>query len=485
MDKYIVICFVCLGSSLTIALLVAQRQIEIETGVALWIGLILLTAVLRDTITRTADGIDLSISNLPALYGFSYALYYLNGLVLFSFRSDAPKDNIIEISTLMFLGYLGWRSGLALSGASKAKLCIPVFGYRKAASLLILCWLGFGLVMVGYGYRASVGAFYSHGVGYTQEATLVASFLQNVTFPFEFPAILLTALLSAAGRMRKQATISLCIFGSILCMVHLLAGEFRWIVTDVVLGVAVLQFAAGLRLTWHRVAAGTCVCVVVLLLIQGGRIVAEARGGGAVGAMESVSLLVDGATTVTDDSMETEATARTSERGSESMLFLSTLIDRVKDGAPYIYWKVMLDELSSVVPRAMWPDKPMFLSTQILIKREFGLPERDDSPGPLISYYGFGGPLGVFCWLLLFGLFLGRLQCWAARGQGLLPWLVLIWVLGAAVSVETDQVLGVVTALRHCFVAYIVVYLIVFFYPKQSPRSSSVGVAYPRSKAAL
>jgi hypothetical protein len=485
MNKYPAICFVALGCALSIALLFTQGQIELETAFALCIGIIVLAAVLLETITISGDGIDLSISNLPSLYGFVYALYYLNALVLFGLRNDVSKENIIEISALILLGYVGWRSGFGLAVGSNQKLPIPVFGHREAGSLLSLCWLGFGMVMVGYAYKASVGAFYAHGAEYTQDTNLAASFLQNATFPFEFPVIMLSALLSATGTVRRRAKITLWIFASMLCIVHLLASEFRWIVTDLALIAAVLQLVAGLRLTWLRVAMGSCICILVLLSIQGARMVAAARGGGSVGPMESVSLLVEGLATATDSSAGATAVTKTSERGSESSLFLSTVIDRVKSGAPYIYGKVMLDELSSVVPRAVWPDKPSFESTQISIKREFGLPEKDDSPGPLVPYYAFGGPIGVFCWLFLFGFCLGRLQLWVARDNGILPWLVLIWVLGGAVVIERDQVLGVVMTLRHCLVAYAAFVIILFFYPNWGPKRSSANLAkYPTSVAA-
>ena len=379
----------------------------------------MLGAVLLEIVTTAGDGIDLSISNLPALYGFFYAVYYLTPLVLFGFRNDVSRGNIIEISALMLLGYAGWRSGLALSGHRKGALRIPVFGDRDARSLLILCWLGFGLVMVGYGYKISVGCFYTHGADFAQETNLAASFLQNATFPFEFPVITLLALLSAAGGVQKPAKKSLYIVVGILCIVHLLAGEFRAAVTALTLIVAVFQFATGFRLTWYRLAAGSCIFALMLLSIQGSRIVAEARGGGVRGPLESASLFVDGIVAATDGGNGAAATTRTSQRASGPVVFISSLIDRVGTGSPYIYGKVMLNQLSSLLPRAVWPDKPAFSSAQILIKREFGMRRGGRLPGGHWSHTTHLADLWeCSLWLFAFGFFLGRLQVGPRTAMG-------------------------------------------------------------------
>lgn len=464
MNKYFRIFLVCEGCFIVSIFLFLKSQIAIETCLALNIGSILLAVVLHDALTVSGDGMDLSISNLPGFYGFFYALYYLGALVLFSVRDDSPKDHILGISGLMFLGYLGWRSGLALSGGRKAAMRLPAIEEREAKSLLILCWIGFAAVLVGYGYKASVGAFFSHGGEYFQEPTLAASFLQNLTFQFELPVLLLATLLSVRGVARKPAKASLWVFMGIVSAIHLAASEFRTILTDLVVIAAMLQFGSGFRLTWRRLFGATCVCSVCLLVIQASRIEAAEQGGGSLGPIESVSLLVDAVENLTVNSLETTE-MNTTARGSNSLLFLSTLIDRVRSGEPYLKGKVMMYELSSLLPRAVWPDKPVFSSTQREIRREFGMPIHDDSSGPLIAYYAFGGPVGVFCGLFSFGLFLGLLRNWVANSNTTISWMVLLWALSAAVSVESDQMLDLIGDLRLCFVAYVIFRLIHFTYP--------------------
>jgi hypothetical protein len=172
---------------------------------------------------------------------------------------------------------------------------------------------------------------------------------------------------------------------------------------------------------------------------------------------------------------------RATNRGSDTLILLSTLIDRTDRGSPYLYGAVMLDTFSAVIPRALWPDKPVVVPPQRLIRRGFGLQDQDDTAGPLIAYFAFAGPWGIFAWLFIFGFVVGRLSIWASHSNGILPWFLLFWVLGSALFIEQDQTMGIVIAVRHCILAWFLYHLILFFHPKEravSPRRRKVR--YPR-----
>jgi hypothetical protein len=472
MTKLITIIFISLGCLISVILLLVDRAIELNTALALCIGSVLVVALLHGVITEEFDGIDLSFSNLPALYGFVYGMYYVPALLIFCLNANASKNNIIEVSLLIYLGYIGWRTGLALSGCSKKTLCVPAFGRRDAASLLMLCWIGFSAVLIGYWYRISVGAFYTHGNVVEQDLTLTGSLLWNGTSQFELPGFMLLAMLASTGLVRKSATISLYIIASILFVIHLSAGEFNRLFIDSILVISVLQVSSGFRITWRRLVGGFCAFAVVLLFIQVTRVVSTVAGVGKGDLADSISLVEKGIS-ASSGSAATIASANTLDRVSMPVAFLSTLIQRVNDGEPYIYGKVLLHQLSSVIPRAIWPDKPVYSSMQIDIKHEYGLPEIDDSSGSPISYYAFFGPMGVFVGSFLFGVLIGSLLRFVAKSNDPLMWLVLIWVYGAAIYIEIDQVINIVLALRYCIMAYTVFLLIRLFYPDKGYTLSS------------
>jgi hypothetical protein len=283
---------------------------------------------------------------------------------------------------------------------------------------------------------------------------------------------MLLAMLASTGLVRKSATISLYIIASILFVIHLSAGEFNRLFIDSILVISVLQVSSGFRITWRRLVGGFCAFAVVLLFIQVTRVVSTVAGVGKGDLADSISLVEKGIS-ASSGSAATIASANTLDRVSMPVAFLSTLIQRVNDGEPYIYGKVLLHQLSSVIPRAIWPDKPVYSSMQIDIKHEYGLPEIDDSSGSPISYYAFFGPMGVFVGSFLFGVLIGSLLRFVAKSNDPLMWLVLIWVYGAAIYIEIDQVINIVLALRYCIMAYTVFLLIRLFYPDKGYTLSS------------
>jgi hypothetical protein len=279
-SKILGIIFVCLGGVIAIVFSLAEGAIGAEGASALLIGLFTLAAILFDALTPEADGIDLSISNLPGLYGTIYGLYYLTALVLYAFRSDVPQNNIVEIGILIPLGYLGFRGGIAVAGSASGSLRSPALSAREAQSLFLLCWFGFGMVLLGDAYMISTGSFFTHGTQSSAEPSLVESVLQEMTFPFESPILMISALLSATGVLRKRATASLLIFMTVLCALKILTGQFREIITYLIVVAAVLRFVRHFRISWRRLVIGGCFCTMALFLIMAARIANQYRGGG-------------------------------------------------------------------------------------------------------------------------------------------------------------------------------------------------------------
>jgi hypothetical protein len=228
--------------------------------------------------------------------------------------------------------------------------------------------------------------------------------------------------------------------------------------TEAILVAAILRFSSNLRINWARLAMATSVFMVLWFTIETTRFVAEQEGGLSLGPEGAWSVLKEGAASVTGYSGQ--VAIGTSERGSLTPQFLSMLIDRVGEGQHYIYGKVMLHQLTILIPRALWPAKPEFESVQIEIKRAFGVPLGDDAPGALVSYFAFGGPIAVFLWLFLFGFFLAKIQGWVKRSNSLLAWFVLIWTLSGVTYMDSDQLVAIVLELRHCLLAYLAFRLI-------------------------
>ncbi len=476
MSRYFVVLLIAIVACSGVIFALAEGAIGADAAMALCIGAVLLCIVSTEVITPAGDGLDIRLSRPRATYALMYGVYYSAALAAYAFRGDASQEYILEMSALVLLGYLGWHVGSWCAGEARGAFKLPTLGHRETGALLLFSWTAFGIAMLGYWYMASVGGFFTHGLKTSApNASVTASLLGSLTIPFQGPAVAIAALLSIAGTKRGLSKFSAFVFLFVLCSTLTLSGQFRMVVTLLTLAVATLQIG-GLRLTWRRVFLASCVSVVSLVLIQSARLVGAQRLVQSASPADALGLVMEGAQNLTSDSASVIG-QHTAHRVSDQLAFLSLLIERVDHGQPYIYGKVVLDELSTmVIPRVFWTDKPVILSPQRQIRREFMLPDQDDSPGAVVAYYVFGGPVAVFCGLFVVGFGISKLRDWAGRTNGFFPLLLLVWIMSSVLFIEEDQPYALLTAIRHCLVAYLMFRTILFFYPKTRPQRIRVPV---------
>jgi len=173
-------------------------------------------------------------------------------------------------------------------------------------------------------------------------------------------------------------------------------------------------------------------------------------------------LVIDGLQIMTEGSGGLVGSAAT-RRVSSDLILLSDLIDVTRNGTPYIYGSVMVTSLEAMVPHLFWKDKPMMIPVQRQIRHAFGLPDSDDSAGPLIADFAAGGPIGVLVGLFVFGFLCLRLANWASKGDGAFRWMLFIWILSSVLFVEADQTLGILSSIRHCILAWCIYRAVLFF----------------------
>jgi hypothetical protein len=442
-----------LGESVLFAFAL-KGQIEYDAAIVFSIVGVVFALMFSDAVDSSGARIHLNISRPGGLYGFLYCLFYGVGMLFFVNRIDAPKQHLVAIALLVLIGYVGWWQGIRLVSFiwGRQSLRLPRFQPRESTALYLLCWVGFVCVLIGYAWRMSLGQFYTHAGSFEAEAGVANSLYENVTFPFEFPTIILLALLSADKVVAKKAAYSLYFFASVFGLIHLLASEFRLIIGVVIFAVGGLQFSRGFIIRWKHLAICGLLAMAALLLIQGGRLVVASFAGSELSIEEAARVTFEGL--FAGSSERSEVASSTIERATDPLVFVSNLIDQVESGAPYVGTDVMIEQLRSLMPRALWKDKPILVPPQIMIKRHFGLPLVDDSPGPLISYYAAAGAWGVFFGLLLFGVLIGWLTYRTASHPTVFNWMLLIWIWGAVAIVEYDQATYIMLGIRHCLVAY-------------------------------
>lgn len=483
LKKLLFIALVLVCAYIGAYLLYANQRLDGAEALALAICGTLFAALAPELIDDQFTGIDVSMNRIPRLFGLVFTLYYIPSLYLYVFDEATPHRYILQVAAYTVLGYLGWRIGMALFEPRRPIPFTARFTVRQQTALMLLCWVAFLALMAGYVLRIETGTYFTHAIESDYVMSPVESMISAFVQPFEAPLMLLPLLLDDTRGRRWFRWMT---YG-ILLVLHMTAGEFRLVLTDIIILVAALQVIRGLKITWPKVFVSCGLLAAGLALIQVTRLVSLAQGvTGQNGIGYSMGLVVTAVTHPAETSqMLSEAQTNSASRADLLPAFLAKIIDKTEAGYPYDYGNIMLQTMSGLIPHVLWPDKPPVDSLQLLLMHKYDLPGIDDSPGILSSYYAFGGPIAVFVWLFAFGAALQWLANRTMRKNTVGLWILFTWVLCSVLFTEQDLEGGLLTNLRHCLVAFCIYQAIYFFVPSTSDASAAQSNKYLPSEISL
>lgn len=415
------------------------------------------------------DLLDFRLNSPKRLYGFFFALYYCSELLFYATNKMRPQDNDLLLAALVLIGYAGWYTGVTISERrSKAANKIPSFSLHQSRALLCLCVFGAVCVVIYYLYRLSIGQFYAHaGFSFVQKLTVQESIIYNFCAGFEFPVILLSGLLTCASdrTIATRARYFIVTYSCTLFLTEILASQFRPALTTIVFFAASMQTAGTLKLRWRQVAVGTAVLILTLVVTQGTRAVAVAdpmtRSDNQL--IKSAEYIQEGMQSFFSSSDNISGMDASASRAGDPMEFLSDSIDAFKSGRRHLYGAVIFDSLYALIPRVIWPSKPVLVDSQLMIEQHLGLAQHDASPNPALFFYVDGGVLGEFFLFACFGLFMGILTRFAVTHTSVFAWMWIIWVWSTVADVENDLVFGILVVTRQVLVTYCIYRLFYFF----------------------
>lgn len=141
---------------------------------------------------------------------------------------------------------------------------------------------------------------------------------------------------------------------------------------------------------------------------------------------------------------------------------VSAVADSIyNDGYPLMWGETLITGLPYVVPRALWPSKPVQLAGKNLIQRHFGLRAGDETNTVEEEALANFGIVGLCIWMFLFGvlttMFLRYLTKMAPANEPIA--LCLLHVLPGVCVIESD-ITGLVAGLRLVPVLFILLMII-------------------------
>lgn len=426
------------------------------------------------------DVLDFRLTAPKRLYGFFFALYYCSELLFYATDKMRPQDNDLLLAAIVLIGYAGWYTGMTISERrSKTANKKPSFDRHQSRALLWLCVFGALCVAVFYLYRLSTGQFYAHAGSFVQEPTVQASLIFTFCAAFELPVILIAGLLTSISDrvIAKRARYFIVTYSIIVFLIQILASHFRLALTTIVFFAASMQTAGALKLRWRHVVIGAAALTLGLAVISGTRAVVAANpmsryDNQLVESAESIQVGMQSFFSL-DNTSARDATA---SRAADPMGFLSDTIDAFKRGQSHLYGVVLFNSLYLLVPKIVWPSKPVGLDSQMMIEQYLGLPLTDATADPALVFYVDGGVLGEFFLFACFGLFMGVLTRFAVTHTSVFAWMWLIWLWSTVADVETDLLLNILLMTRQVLFTYCIYRLFYFFTKKMhSPGVLTTG----------
>ncbi|MBZ5701427.1 MAG: oligosaccharide repeat unit polymerase [Acidobacteriia bacterium] len=413
-----------------------------------------------------------------SLYSFFFFLYYVVEGFLFLFSSSRDTQNHLEIMSLILAGYVVFWYGIRLATRTLARpKAASIRCPREYRALLLLCYVCASLVIIHYAWLASQGAYYTHALDYEQPATLEGSFLYVFAGMCELPIVFLLALVgrTSNGALTRHANRFMLAYVTILFLIYVTSSQFRLALTLLVFLSASLHVTGGFVLRRRHVLAGALGSLLALFIIQATR-VSVAEEALASSGEQVVEVAKRSFESVRQDFRETvsEIADLIAIRATLPLQFLSDIVDVTRAGRPHTHGLLTIETLVGLIPRALWRDKPIQVSTQLRMERHLGLPDLDNSPSPITLFYTeFGWP-GVILGYAFLGWFLGAVTTYAVNSIHPGRWMVLAWVWGSLAMVETDAILGVLMALRQVVVVYLLYRLFLLVIPIQREQSPAL-----------
>ena len=428
-----------------------------NAGIGL-LAIVLMAAIIGRTIADLepkAGSVNVAFSNPRGLYGAFYLLYYVFPYLIMLFAGNLPEGNESLIACLIGIAFVSWRAGVG-PPRTKGPIQGKATNSDGRAALFLVCIIGIGFVAYLYIWRIANGTFYTHARYYEQSLTVGASFRDVFIGGLQLPIIVVLGAVGSAadGRITRLARRVLLWYGICMITLFVLSSQTRPAITALILVVASRELSTSVPIKVRQVLAMVAVSLLLLLGVQGGRIVGQAALEDADNQLTHALANVISNTASAVLESPTEMQAIVLDRAGGGIKFLSDVIDGLRKQGRFLYGEDVRQTLFQLIPRMLWAEKPSVVPPQLVVEELLGLPQEDAAYGPIPQFYAWGGAVSLGLCYFVFGWGLGRMARWATLSRNMGRWILFAFVIGQVVNLELEVTLGLLTVLRNAVVVF-------------------------------
>jgi hypothetical protein len=420
------------------------------------LGLVIQSGSIGDSGSLTLD-----LRRPSSLYGLFYFVYYgfPAAMLCVGLGSIVPKQ--IEISALALLGFVCFASGGKSASYSLRRRKIESAGVAGEITtsqwLALITTVSICVVIVAIVVVRSVqsGTFFlhDHSTGFVASEERVLSIISP---GLEMSVILLLGVAASIQnpRLSRYALWFLMSYSGVMMFLWVLSSQFRPAFTGLILLMVALKLAGKMNLKVQHLAAAALISILCFGIVRGVR---EMNYGylGRSGNQLKDSLDMAQKSAVSNNPFSYLISPETARRASGTLRLLSDVIQARDRGYDFAYGTMFKDSLFSLVPRAIWKEKPVLEPFQIQMRRHFGLEINDDPASLLLYSYANAGWVGVAGVFFVLGYFLTKLAIFADNTNRIGPWIFYAFTWAAVSSIEQETLLLTLSYLRIAVCAYV------------------------------
>ena len=391
-----------------------------------------------------------------SFYSVFFGLYYVLPFLTLLFDGDASEFRFVQIGAAGVLAFICFQFGC--NWPSPRAVAPLVLDGLQARALLVIAYACTAMLGALYYWRLGNGNLYTHANSYEVGTTAASSFFESFVLQLHVPVIFLFGLVaSGKARIAGLAKKSLHIFLVLSFLLFVASSQFRLAATILPIGWIANRLFSGCILDWRTALRMGGIAVLALALIF--TIRASSAGKDLAGSSNQLFDLASGLVhgDFVDSGLVAEATLGGENRASRGravapLMFFNDVIEALDSPTvSFGYGLTFAHELREVIPRVLWTNKPVFLSTQILIRQQLGMSLVDNSPNPLLQfYYEFGWP-GIAVGFFLMGLLL---QMLVNRMNSVFVFMLLAFAWSAFIQVEDGLFLNLLVVTRAALIVY-------------------------------
>lgn len=404
------------------------------------------------------ETLTFDISHPESMFALFYLAFYvvLNWLAIV-FDQPGHKHSL-EIAALTLAGLICFRVGIWCSGYKRSGQ-----GFRlpaeKAEFLYKLAKVSM-LLLVGYFiWKIQNGTFFSHAGYIAQDKTVFASIMQNVIGDLHIPLFLLFGplLLSLPPAKVKGARRLLLVYMAVSVIVLTLAGTTFLMLAAVLFTAASLNLERKKPIQLRTYFAGFALCLFLFGIVLSVRAVAASSGNFSQSGNQLNSVI---SSIGKKTNRTTHVKGATFDRAFSQVNLLSRIMDRLDNGFDYLHGDVLWSLGYSLIPRVVWPGKPLVTPAQLLVERAYSLPLTDNAIGPLMESYINGGWPVVIITFIGMGWLVGAMTKRAAFKTSMTSVLILCYWWFVISDLERELLISFFALLRTlavialCYYAY-------------------------------